>query len=64
MSAAASSRITDHEADKARCRIEIEAVRKEILAGNPDLEGCLLGLHDWCHELRLLEAEEAQNGKE
>jgi hypothetical protein len=31
-------------------------VKKEILAGNPDLQGLCLALSDWSAELRILEA--------
>jgi len=41
----------------ARCRREVEAIRAELLAGNPDVEGLCLALADWSAELRLLEQE-------
>ena len=43
----------------ARARREITAIKAEILAGNPDLQGLCLGLSDWSQELRrLLEVEQ------
>jgi len=41
----------------ARCRGEVAAVEAQIRAGQPDVEGLLLALADWCAELRLLEKE-------
>ena len=46
----------------ARCRREIEAMRAELLAGNPDVEGLCLALADWSEELRLLEAPPPPGG--
>jgi len=46
----------------ARCRREIEALRAELLAGNPDVEGLCLALADWSEELRSLEEERRRAG--
>ena len=43
----------------AWARREIEAIKAEILAGNPDLHGLVRGLVDWSCELRRLEKEQA-----
>jgi hypothetical protein len=40
-----------------RCRREIAAIKKQIRAGNPDLEGLCLALADWSGELRILANE-------
>jgi hypothetical protein len=42
----------------ARCRREIAAIEAELLAGNPDVQGLLLGFADWHCELRILQNEE------
>jgi hypothetical protein len=42
----------------ARCHSEIAAIRAEILAGNPDLQGLCLALADWNGELRILQGDE------
>lgn len=47
---------TDNASDIERCRQEIAAIKKELLAGNPDVEGLCLALSDWSAELRILEA--------
>jgi len=44
-----------------RCRREIAAIEREILAGNPDLSGLCLALADWSAELRILQNEGAQD---
>jgi len=44
-----------------RCRREIAAIKVEILAGNPDLDGLCLALADWSGELRLLLKEEEES---
>jgi len=41
-----------------RCRREIAAFERELLTGNPDVEGLCLALSDWWAELRILEAEQ------
>jgi hypothetical protein len=41
-----------------RCSREIVAIEVELLAGNPDVTGLLLGYADWHAELRILQAEE------
>ena len=41
-----------------RCRLEIAAIKAEILAGNPDLLGLCLALSDWSGELRILQNEQ------
>ena len=38
-----------------RCRRELAAIRAELLAGNPDVDGLCLALADWSAELGLLE---------
>ena len=38
-----------------RCLREIAAIEAELLAGNPDVEGLVLGLVDWHMELRILQ---------
>jgi len=40
-----------------RCYREIAVIEAELLAGNPDVEGLLLGLGDWHAELRILQDE-------
>ena len=40
-----------------RCYREIAAIEAELLAGNPDVEGLLLGFGDWHAELRILKDE-------
>jgi len=40
-----------------RCHREIAAIEAEVLAGNPDLAGLLLGLVDWHVELGILQDE-------
>ncbi len=40
-----------------RCLREIAAIEAEILAGNPDIAGLILGLVDWNVELRILQNE-------
>jgi hypothetical protein len=37
-----------------RCRREIAAIETELLGGNPEVEGLILGLVDWHMELRIL----------
>jgi hypothetical protein len=41
------------DADQARCRAEIAHIEEELRAGNPDVQGLLLALHDWRQELEL-----------
>jgi hypothetical protein len=38
-----------------RCRCEIAAVEAKLIAGNPDVDGLILGLADWNVELRILQ---------
>jgi hypothetical protein len=45
-----------------RCRREIAAIEAEILAGNPDLQGLVLGLSDWSEELRIIQNEQRRRG--
>ncbi|HEY6370246.1 MAG TPA: hypothetical protein VIX37_06685 [Candidatus Sulfotelmatobacter sp.] len=40
-----------------RCRREIAAIEKEMAAGNPDVDGLLMGLLDWQVEWQLIEDE-------
>jgi len=40
-----------------RCRREIAAIEREILAGHRDLEGLCLALSDWHAELSFLQNE-------
>ncbi len=42
------------EAELARCDREIERIYREAYAGNPDIHGILLGLHDWRTEQRMI----------
>ena len=37
-----------------RCRREIAAIKAQLRAGHPDIEGLCRGLADWSGELRLL----------
>ena len=48
----------------ARARREIEALKAEIRAGNPDLHGLVRGLVDWSCELRRLEKEQEEQTRE
>ena len=41
-----------------RCRREIAAIKAQLRAGHPDLQGLCLGLADWSAELRLLQASQ------
>jgi hypothetical protein len=43
--------------DLAHCDCEIAHIKEEAHAGNPDVEGILLGLHDWRTEKKLIETE-------
>ena len=43
-----------------RCLREIAAIEAELLAGNPDIMGLLLGYADWHAELRILQEEKRQ----
>jgi hypothetical protein len=47
-----------------RCRREIAAIRAELLAGNPDVEGLCLALVDWNAEMRLLENERSRRAQD
>lgn len=40
-----------------RCRREIAAIKGQLLAGHPDIEGLCRALADWSGELRLIEKE-------
>lgn len=42
------------EDELARCDREIERIIQEAHAGNPDVDGILLGLHDWRTERRMI----------
>ena len=44
-----------------RCRQEIAAIKSQLLAGHPDIEGLCLGLRDWSWELRRLQAEQQRH---
>jgi len=46
-----------------RCRREIAAIEREVLAGHPDLEGLCLALSDWRAELRILENEKRRRAE-
>jgi hypothetical protein len=48
----------------ARARREIEAIKAEIRAGNPDLNGLVRGLVDWSCELRRLEKEQEEQTRQ
>ena len=41
-----------------RCCREIAAIKAQIRAGHPDLQGLCLGLADWSAELRLLQVSQ------
>jgi len=41
----------------ARCDREIDKIIEEAYSGNLDIEGMLLGLHDWRTEKLLIEKE-------
>jgi len=41
-----------------RCLREIAAIEAELVAGNPDVEGLILGLVDWHVELGILQGEQ------
>jgi hypothetical protein len=45
------------EQEIERCDREIARIEAELRAGHPEMEGLLLGLHDWAHEKRFLEAK-------
>ena len=45
-----------------RCRREIAAIEAELRAGNPDVEGLILGLADWNVELHIMQNEEQRLG--
>jgi len=49
------SRQSEYQRRRERCLREIAEVRRELLAGNPDVEGLCLALMDWSEELRLIE---------
>jgi hypothetical protein len=49
--------VGEYRREIERCRREIAAIRAELLAGNPDVEGLCLALADWNAELRILEEE-------
>jgi hypothetical protein len=40
-----------------RCLREIAAIEAELRAGNPDVQGLMLGLADWHVELRILQRD-------
>ena len=48
------------EREIERCRQEIAEIKRQILAGHPDVAGLCLALHDWAQELRILERERKQ----
>ena len=43
-----------------RCYREIANIEAELLSGHPDVQGLCLALSDWWAELRIIEAEQAQ----
>ena len=43
-----------------RCDREIARIIAEAHAGNPDIDGMLLGLHDWRTEKLLIEKEQSK----
>ena len=45
------------ERDLANCDREITEIDRLLRAGHADIEGLVLGLKDWSHEKRLIEAE-------
>jgi hypothetical protein len=50
------------DAELARCDREIERIYQEAYAGNPDIDGMLLGLHDWRTEKILITRTTHSNG--
>jgi hypothetical protein len=44
-----------------RCRREIAEIEANLMAGLPNIEGMVLGLMDWCHEIQLIEQEARQS---
>jgi hypothetical protein len=48
---------SEYRREVERCWREIAAIRAELFAGNPDVEGLCLALADWNAELRILEDE-------
>jgi hypothetical protein len=42
------------DAELARCDREIERIYAEAYGGNPDIDGILLGLHDWRTEKKMI----------
>ena len=47
-----------------RCLREIAAIEAELVAGNPHVEGLILGLVDWHVELGILHEEQSQLGSD
>jgi hypothetical protein len=52
------------ECEVERCRSEIAEVESQLRTGHPDLQGLCVALMDWNAELRLLECETRDCGKE
>jgi hypothetical protein len=47
----------DYQKELARCDLEIARIIEEASAGNLDIDGMMLGLHDWRTEKILIEKE-------
>lgn len=47
----------NHQKELERCDREIARIIAEAQSGNPDIDGILLGLHDWRAEKKLIERE-------
>lgn len=50
--------------DLARCDREIERIYREAYAGNPNVHGILLGLHDWRTEKLIITRTSHPNGSD
>ncbi len=58
MTSAAQESTLDCEIE--RCRQEIAKIKRQILAGHPDVAGLCLALHDWAQEMRILKRKREQ----
>ena len=58
--------MTDSELQREieRCQREIAEIERQLRAGHTDLQGLLLGLHDWSMELRILTDERRQEQRQ
>ena len=50
----------NHQKELERCDREIARIISEAHLGNRDIDGILLGLHDWRAEKRLIEKEQSK----